>query len=118
MVKSLAYLLPLIYYAVEEDILAVIATHTLTLQEQLYHNDLPFLQEVLPSEFKVEVVKGRSNSLCLRRWQEVLQGRAGQLSLVADLEAVQRWGGETVTGGVSDVRFGVEWDVWWELCWG
>ena len=114
--KSLAYLLPLIYYAVEENKLAVIATHTLTLQEQLYHKDIPFLQEVLPLEFKVEVFKGRSNYLCLRRWQEFLQGRAGQLSLVTDLEALQRWAGETETGDVSEVPFPIPWEVWSEIC--
>ena len=67
--KSLAYLLPMIYYTVEEGKLAVIATHTLTLQEQLFQKDIPFLKEVLPLDFTVEVFKGRSNYLCLRRWE-------------------------------------------------
>lgn len=118
--KSLAYLLPLIFYAVEEDKLAVIATHTITLQEQLFHKDIPFLQRVLPFEFRVEVFKGRSNYLCLRRLQEVLRGRGSQLSLLDSfanrLAEVNEWAEETETGDYSDLPFPLPWELWSELC--
>src|SRR5690554_7739183 len=57
--KSLAYLLPLIFHTVQAGKRAVVATHTITLQEQLFEKDIPFLQEILPWEFTVEVFKGR-----------------------------------------------------------
>ena len=65
--KSLAYLVPLIYYTVNEGKRAIVATHTITLQEQLFTKDLPFLAEALPLEFTAEVFKGRRNYLCLAR---------------------------------------------------
>lgn len=114
--KSLAYLLPLLYYAVEENKLAVVATHTLTLQEQLYHKDIPFLQEVLPFEFKVEVFKGRTNYLCLRRCQEFTESRSGRLELVDSFTELQHWAQETETGDVSELPFAVPWELWSELC--
>ena len=114
--KSLAYLLPLIYYAVEENKLAVVATNTLTLQEQLFHKDIPFLQKALPLEFKVEVFKGRSNYLCLRRFQEYLHGRGSQLNLLHNIEALQRWAEETETGDYSEVPFPIPWELWSEIC--
>ena len=64
--KSLAYLVPLIYYTVNVGKRAIVATHTITLQEQLFTKDLPFLAEALPLEFTAEVFKGRRNYLCLR----------------------------------------------------
>jgi len=118
--KSLAYLLPLLFYAVAENKLAVVATHTLTLQEQLFHKDIPFLQEVLPFEFKVEVFKGRSNYLCLRRLEELLQGRGGQLSLLDNLTeqltALQHWAAETETGDYNSTPFPIPGELWREIC--
>lgn len=113
--KSLAYLLPLLHYAVEENKLAVVATHTLTLQEQLYHKDIPFLKQVLPFDFQVEVFKGRGNYLCLRRWQELLQGRGGQLGLVDDLQELVRWTSQTETGDYSEAPFAIPWELWAEI---
>src|SRR5262245_14854944 len=41
----------------------VVATHTISLQEQLIHKDLPFLNAVIPLEFSAVLVKGRGNYL-------------------------------------------------------
>ena len=113
--KSLAYLLPLIHYTVEEKKLAVVATHTITLQEQLFQKDIPFLKEVLPCEFNVEVFKGRGNYLCLRRWQELVQGRGNQLGLVDNLELLSRWVQETKTGDYNESPHAIPWELWSEI---
>lgn len=113
--KSLAYLLPLIYHTVEEKKLAVVATHTITLQEQLFQKDIPFLQKVLPLEFKAEVFKGRSNYLCLRRWNELIQGRGNHLGLVDNLELLNGWVNETSTGDYSEAPLTIPWELWSEI---
>jgi ATP-dependent DNA helicase DinG len=113
--KSLAYLLPLIHYTVEESKIAVVATHTITLQEQLFQKDIPFLREVLPYEFRAEVFKGRSNYLCLRRWQELIQGRGGQLGLIDNLESLRLWIQETQTGDYSEAPQPIPWELWSEI---
>lgn len=78
------------------------ATHTITLQEQLFHKDIPFLKEILPYEFKAEVFKGRHNYLCLRRWNELVQRRGSQLDLTGDFDQLSRWVNETATGDYSE----------------
>jgi ATP-dependent DNA helicase DinG len=67
--KSFAYLVPQILTALEHDTRCVIATYTITLQEQLMHKDIPFVREALGRDFKAVMVKGRSNYLCLLRLQ-------------------------------------------------
>ena len=64
--KSLAYLVPSILYALEQKKKAIISTHTINLQEQLIHKDIPILQKVLPVEFEAALMKGRQNFLCPR----------------------------------------------------
>src|ERR1043166_9376229 len=58
--KTLAYLLP----AICSGRRVVISTATKSLQEQLYQNDIPFLQKHFAPNLKVAVMKGRANFLC------------------------------------------------------
>ncbi|MDI9485636.1 MAG: helicase C-terminal domain-containing protein [Bacillota bacterium] len=113
--KSLAYLLPLIEHTVAEKKRAVVATHTITLQEQLFHKDIPFLKEILPYEFKAEVFKGRHNYLCLRRWNELVQRRGSQLDLTGDFDQLSRWVNETATGDYSEAPLAIPWELWLEI---
>jgi DNA polymerase-3 subunit epsilon/ATP-dependent DNA helicase DinG len=65
--KSMAYLIPAIYWAVENGQRVVISTNTINLQDQLLNKDIPNLQRILPVEFKAVALKGRSNYVCPRR---------------------------------------------------
>ncbi len=51
--KSFAYLVPAIHAAsAKKDFKVVISTHTISLQEQLIRKDIPFLQSVMPDDFR------------------------------------------------------------------
>lgn len=65
--KSLAYLVPALYWAVNNQQRVVISTNTKNLQDQLFYKDLPFLRETLDLDFRAEVVKGRQNYLCVEK---------------------------------------------------
>ena len=65
--KSFAYLVPAMLHAARGGPAVVVSTHTIALQEQLVHKDIPFLQKVLPVKVSAVLVKGRNNYLSLRR---------------------------------------------------
>ncbi len=67
--KSLAYLVPALARALDGE-RVIVSTHTLPLQDQLVRKDLPALQAALGTRVSVAVLKGRSNYLCPRRWQQ------------------------------------------------
>jgi ATP-dependent DNA helicase DinG len=67
--KSLAYLIPSIYHAVNAGQRVVISTNTIALQDQLLGKDIPDLQRCLPFDFRAAVLKGRANYLCPRRFE-------------------------------------------------
>ena len=73
--KSLAYLLPAIYFATRNGRPVVVSTNTINLQDQLQQKDIPMLQATLPLNFRAVLLKGRSNYVCLRR-RQVLSGTA------------------------------------------
>src|ERR1700720_3959628 len=64
--KSFAYLIPAILAAsASKECKIVVSTHTISLQEQIIHKDIPFLHKVMPQDFHATLVKGRSNYLSL-----------------------------------------------------
>ncbi len=67
--KSLAYLIPSVLWSATNDTPVVISTATRNLQSQLIGADIPRAVQVLGAgggKFKVALLKGRGNYLCLR----------------------------------------------------
>ena len=113
--KTFAYLLPAIEQIVERKRRVVVSTHTIALQEQLIHRDVPFLQAALGVKFKAELVKGRNNYLSLRR----LKGASAKQNTVFNnlylrkaLHVVEDWAYETQEGSLSDLPEGPPFEVW------
>jgi ATP-dependent DNA helicase DinG len=107
--KSFAYLVPaMLAAAADKECRVVVSTHTIGLQEQLIHKDIPFLQGVLPAPVNAVLVKGRSNYLSLRRLR-VAQQRAGSLlgddGSAEQLLRIGRWSRQTRDGSRSDLTF-------------
>src|SRR5687768_18437189 len=63
--KTLAYLIPAILSRQR----VLVSTGTKNLQEQIFFKDLPALRDALGVPFTATLKKGRSNYLCLHRWE-------------------------------------------------
>ena len=74
--KTLAYLIPAILSRQR----VLVSTGTKNLQEQIYFKDLPALQKALGVPFTATLMKGRSNYLCLHRWEMYRDGVDGNTS--------------------------------------
>ncbi|HKB41224.1 MAG TPA: LAGLIDADG family homing endonuclease, partial [Gemmataceae bacterium] len=114
--NSFAYLVPAILHATDnKDFKVVVSTHTISLQEQLLHKDIPFLHRVMGRDFTAVLVKGRANYISLRRLRGAQQ-RVGML--LTDLPAVQqlqrigKWSRQTQDGSKSDLDFQPAPAVW------
>jgi ATP-dependent DNA helicase DinG len=104
--KSFAYLVPAILAAAEKDRKVVISTHTIGLQEQLVRKDIPFLQSVMPQEFRPVLVKGRGNYVSLRRLRTAQQRGHSLLDTfvaVDQLNQIGQWSRKTTDGSRSDL---------------
>lgn len=124
--KSFGYLIPAILRSVgDEDPernpasrRVVVSTHTISLQEQLIHKDIPFLRSVLPLEFTALLVKGRRNYLSRRRLDTAL-GRAQSMfheaSEFDELRRIRDWARTTTDGSLSDLSHRPLGSVWDEV---
>jgi ATP-dependent DNA helicase DinG len=112
--KSLAYLLPAVYWAVQNKQRVVISTNTINLQEQLVFKDLPLLQDALSLKFKSVLVKGRQNYICLNK-VEALE-KEGQYLIEteerAELKGILEWSHHTADGSRSDLSIQPKLTVW------
>ncbi|MBE6112052.1 MAG: hypothetical protein E7195_03375 [Peptococcaceae bacterium] len=71
--KSFAYLLPALLWAYENQCRVLVSTNTIALQEQLFQKDIPFLKQCLDYDFPVALSKGRSNYICMRRFDQYVK---------------------------------------------
>ncbi len=105
--KSMAYLIPAIAWAKQNDDKVVISTNTKNLQEQLYHKDLPFLRGLFGERFEGALLKGRRNYLCVRRFLHLLQYFERELpnpeQMVALLPLIV-WAARTESGDLAECR--------------
>lgn len=83
----------------------VISTHTISLQEQLFEKDIPFLGSILPYEFTSVLVKGRNNYVCLRRLAGVGRRSASLFDDGEHRELLRliQWSQKTSDGSLSDI---------------
>ncbi len=91
--KTLAYLVP----AVLSRERVLISTATKSLQEQLLFNDLPMLQGALNVPFTATCMKGRSNYLCLHRFEQLQTGTTHESQRLSD------WAATTETGDRAEL---------------
>ena len=105
--KSIAYLIPSIQYAKQTDNRVIISTNTINLQDQLFNKDMPLALDVLDitdREIPYCVLKGRSNYLCLRRFQNLLQAPNIDTSVAILCAKILVWLAKTTTGDVSELN--------------
>ncbi len=105
--KSIAYLLPAALWSLTNQRRVVVATNTITLQEQLLDKDIPRAQTVctemglpLPN---AALLKGRSNYLCTRRLYQWYRGRTLATLELRVLAKVLIWLCGTTTGDVTEL---------------
>ena len=99
--KTLAYLLP----SISSRKRVIVSTGTKILQDQLFFNDVPFLEEALGQRLSVCYMKGRSNYLCLKKLAEI-EGE-GYLFSPHDpeyLDSIRQWAKETETGDRGELK--------------
>jgi ATP-dependent DNA helicase DinG len=93
--KTFAYLVP----ALMSGKRVIVSTGTKTLQDQLFHRDLPRVRAVLGARLKASLLKGRANYLCRYRLEQTLKdGRFPSREQAAQVQAIRAWGERTASG--------------------
>ncbi|QRN98580.1 ATP-dependent DNA helicase [Archangium violaceum] len=110
--KTLAYLVP----ALLSGRRVVVSTATKTLQEQIFFKDLPLLRERMGLSFDAAYLKGRSNYLCLHRYDKF--SKDPQFTTREEgryWKHLQAWASRTETGDRSELELPESFSAWARL---
>ncbi|HEX3848995.1 MAG TPA: ATP-dependent DNA helicase [Steroidobacteraceae bacterium] len=100
--KTFAYLVP----ALTSGRSVIISTGTRTLQDQLFHRDIPLLARALGLPVKIALLKGRANYLCRHRLELATQQGSllgGERGVARALGRMSHWAATTKTGDLSEL---------------
>ena len=137
--KSMAYLIPFIFWSVRNNKKVIISTHTKTLQEQLIKKDLPFLRNALKSvnafadardnsslpengqkdifDFSYALCVGGQNYLCLRRFHQAqMHGVFNAKKEFNEFQHIIQWEARARRGLRSELDFEPSQAVWSKIC--
>ena len=93
--KTFAYLVPALLAGGR----VIVSTGTKTLQDQLFHRDLPRVRQALGASIDVALLKGRSNYVCLHHLESAAdQGTFASRDDAAHLQKIRRFAKVTLTG--------------------
>jgi ATP-dependent DNA helicase DinG len=98
--KTFAYLAPVLLTGRR----AIVSTGTRTLQDQLFHRDLPSLAAVIGRPVEVALLKGRANYLCRHRLELARQQSHRDSAWQTALEAVADWGRISAAGDLNELE--------------
>ena len=110
--KSFAYLVPAFAWAAQNQERVVVATATINLQQQLIEKDVPAVKDMLGSEVKAALVKGRGNYLCRIRLEEAVEEDLLFQEPDDELLMIRDWAATSATGAKDDLSFLPKDDVW------
>ena len=115
--KSMSYLIPAAYWAIQNNCRVVISTNTINLQDQLIHKDIPDLRAALKLNLHAAVLKGRANYLCPRRLESLRRRGPSSVDELRVLSKILVWLQATTTGDRNEINLNgpAEREVWMRL---
>ena len=97
--KTFAYLVPALLAGGR----VIVSTGTKTLQDQLFHRDLPRVRQALGAAVDVALLKGRANYVCLHHLEAAAaQGTFAAREDALNLQKIRRFAATTMSGDKGD----------------
>jgi ATP-dependent DNA helicase DinG len=98
--KTFAYLVPALLSGKR----VIVSTGTKTLQDQLFHRDLPRVRDALGARLQSALLKGRANYLCWYRLDKTVgEGSFGSREAIAHLGRIRAWAARTASGDIAEL---------------
>lgn len=115
--KTIAYLLPTLLYALENNLKVIISTNTINLQEQLIKKDIPLIKKIIEKDFKYEIVKGKGNYLCKRKLYNISttvkeKDSEEEKQEKKVIKTFENWDKVTQNGDKNELKYEVPYRVW------
>ncbi|BCX02243.1 MAG: DNA polymerase III subunit epsilon [Candidatus Roseilinea sp.] len=101
--KSLAYLIPAMMWAMQNNERVVVSTNTINLQEQLADKDVPAVIAILGEAGRAAVMKGKGRYLCPNRFADLRRNGPKTADEARLLAKILIWLPNTLTGDADEL---------------
>ncbi|MFS0781416.1 ATP-dependent DNA helicase DinG [Bacillus sp. 1P06AnD] len=112
--KTIGYLVPAAYYAIQHSESIMISTYTIDLQNQLLHKELANLKRILPFPVRSVVLKGRANYLSLAKFDRALRAKDDNYDSALTKMQILVWLLRTETGDKDELNLSSGGELFWE----
>lgn len=110
--KTFGYLVPALLSGKK----VVISTATKTLQDQIFFKDIPLLARALGTRISAAYMKGRSNYLCLHRYESFAEApKFASREEAQHWPLVQAWAESTESGDRAELSLPEDTSIWKEV---
>ncbi|HYK73447.1 MAG TPA: exonuclease domain-containing protein, partial [Pseudoneobacillus sp.] len=111
--KTLGYLYPAAYFSKITKNKVIISTYTTQLQSQLILNDIPLLNQTLPFDINIAVLKGKTHYLSLSKFEESLHEIEDNYDSCLTKMQILIWLLTTETGDVDELNLSSGGQIYW-----
>ncbi|MBS4194476.1 ATP-dependent DNA helicase DinG [Lederbergia citri] len=102
--KTLGYLLPSIFFAKTERKPVVISTYTIQMQDQILNYEIARLKKMIPFQFQIAILKGRSNYINMLKFEQSLYDKDPHYDTVLTKMQLLVWLVQTETGDMEELN--------------
>lgn len=111
--KTLAYLVPAVFFSKKHRKAVVISTFTTQLQHQLLVNDLTKLRAMFDFPIKAVLLKGRNHYINLARFEQSLKEEDDNYDTTLSKMQILVWLTETETGDIDELNLSSGGMIYW-----
>ncbi|MEK4424802.1 ATP-dependent DNA helicase DinG [Solibacillus sp. FSL K6-1523] len=102
--KTMGYLLPSIFYAMQTGKKVGISTYTSHLLDQLLQNEIPILEQILGHPVKISLLKGMNHYIDVEKFEQMLKASDESYDETFTLLQTLIWLTKTETGDFSELN--------------
>ncbi len=106
--RTLAYLVPAIYFAKTSGEKVVVSDYSYTHRENIVSKDIPTIRKIIPFEFKAVALLERNQYFCPLRFEEFKKKKNFSDNEIFFLIKILLWLPITTTGDISEIPFTFE----------
>lgn len=111
--KSLAYLIPALFFSKSSNERVVVSTYTTQLQDQLLSKDIPLLEKMVSFPIKTSVLKGRDHYISLEKFELALKENDDNYETILTKMQMLTWLTETSTGDLDELNLSSGGLIFW-----
>lgn len=112
--KTIAYLLPSIYFSIATEEKVIISTYTIQLQHQILEKEIKVLKEAIPFSFRAALIKGREHYINMLKFEQTLMEPDSSYDETITKMKILIWLLETETGDMDELNLSSGGKLYWK----